>query len=240
MERLLHGAEVVEIQTLTHDVRSLSLRPLDPPRFLFVAGQYISIEVTEVKEGRARRNNRPYSIASPPEQPWIELCVNRVLKGPGSGYLHGLRVGDRMDFLPPMGDFTVKDDAETPLLFVATGTGIAPIRSMILHLIARGTTRPMTLYWGLRREEDLYYQEAFAALATQHATFRMVTTLSRASDAWRGARGRVTALLAERNHTQEGLEVYLCGSGAMIHDARALLIQQGLPKKSIHYERFFT
>ncbi len=239
-------AEVADIRPLTHDVREICLKPIHPPSLTFTAGQSISIEVNEAEDGPSRPNRRAYSIASAPgEDRAILLCANRIRGGPGSTYLYGLRVGDAVRFLPPMGFFTV-EAADTALLFVATGTGIAPIQSMIRHLLStgsprgnlRGSLRPMTLYWGLRHDRDLYYQEAFGALAKRHPHFRFTTTLSQPSHAWSGARGRVTQLLEALPET-DNLDVYLCGNGGMIKEARAILTQKGMPKTAIHYERFF-
>jgi ferredoxin-NADP reductase len=232
---------VAEIKKLTYDVKEISLKLIDPPKVEFIAGQYISIEVTEIKEGHARLNNRPYSIVSPPEESEVlKLCVNLVSGGPGSGYLHALNPGDKVAFLYPMGYFTVHDEATTSLLFVATGTGIAPIKSMILHLLRSGRTRPMTLYWGVRKEEDLYYQEEFASLAEQYPFFKYFTTLSRPSAGWRGMRGRVTEHLPEGIGSVENLEAYLCGNGEMIKEVRSLLIEKGIVRKSIHHEKFYN
>ena len=235
-----YTADLEKVEQRTHDVKTLHFRMVDPPRVAFIAGQFISIEITEVKDGRRRTNNRAYSIASAPEEiGQIDLCVNWVRGGPGSSYLHGLRPGDRMSFLPPMGDFTVKP-AGHALIFVATGTGIAPVRSMIRNRLAVGDPRPMRLLWGLRSEEDLYYQEEFSELSKRHPRFQSVTTLSKPSTAWTGARGRVTTLLPQYVKAVSDAQVYLCGGGAMIRDARALLQAAGLPKTAIHYEKFFN
>jgi len=235
------SSEVVEIKKLTYDVKEISLKLIDPPKVDFIAGQYISIEVTEMKDGHARLNNRPYSIVSPPEEDQVlKLCVNLVSGGPGSGYLHGLNPGDKVTFLYPMGYFTVHDEATTALLFVATGTGIAPIKSMILHLLRSGSARPMTLYWGLRKEEDLYYQEEFASLAAEYPFFKYFITLSRPSPGWQGRRGRVTEHLRQAVGSVENLEAYLCGNGEMIKEVRGLLIEKGIVRKSIHHEKFYN
>ncbi len=232
-------AEVVDIRRLTHDIKEICLGLIQPPSLRFTAGQYISIEITEVKDGHPRLNNRAYSIASAPEENTaILLCANLVRGGPGSTYLHGLRLGDPVRFLPPMGFFTVDEEAATALLFVATGTGIAPIQSMIRHLLLSGNQRPMTLYWGLRHEKDLYYQDAFTALSQQHPHFRFITTLSQPSASFTGVRGRVTHLLEALPQT-DNMDIYLCGNGGMIKEARAILTQKGMHRKSIHYERFF-
>ncbi|NKE72520.1 FAD-binding oxidoreductase [Candidatus Manganitrophus noduliformans] len=239
MQPVKCSAEVIDIRVLTHDVKEISLRMIDPPQLEFTAGQYISIEVTEMKDGHPRQNNRPYSIASSPEEKEIiTLCVNLVKGGPGSTQIHSLQMGDKLKFLYPLGYFTVKE-AATSLLFVATGTGIAPIKSMIVHLLRSGSRRPMTLYWGLRSEIDLYYQEAFTSLAKEYPFFKYCVTLSRPTDAWTGLRGRVTTLLPGLIQTVENLEAYLCGNGEMIKEVRTLLIEKGMPRKSVHYEKFY-
>jgi ferredoxin-NADP reductase len=235
-------AEVADIRLLTHEVKEICLKLIHPPSLTFTAGQSISVEVTEVpevKDGHPRLNRRTYSIASAPEEDRaVLLCANLVRSGPGSTHLHGLRSGDAVQFLPPMGFFTVDESATTALLFVATGTGIAPIQSMIRHLLFSGSLRPITLLWGLRHERDLYYQDAFEALARRHPNFCFTTTLSQPSHSWSGARGRVTHIL-EALPLADNLDVYLCGNSGMIKEARAVLTQKGMPKKSIHYERFF-
>lgn len=234
------SAEVIDIQELTHDVKEISLRMIDPPQVEFLAGQYISIEVTEIKEGHPRQNNRPYSLVSAPEEKEvIKLCVNLVKGGPGSTCLHSLRLGDKLTFLYPLGYFTVNETATTSLLFVATGTGIAPIKSMILHLLRSGSKRPMMLYWGLRSEIDLYYHEEFTALSKEHPFFQFAVTLSRPSDEWKGLKGRVTHLLPNLIQRVENLDAYLCGNGEMIKEVRAILLEKGMPRKSIHFEKFY-
>jgi len=251
-------AEVVEVIALTHDVREIGLKLIDPPKLQFVGGQYITIEITEVRHGHARLNNRPYSIVSPPhEMEAIRLCVNRVGEGPGSTYLHSLKQGDRLAFQPPAGFFTLDHQKTTALLFVATGTGIAPILSMIGSLFATGSVRPIMLHWGLRREEDLYYQELLAEWACQFPHFQYVTTLSQPSSLWQGPRGRVTdhlpkeiagwdhsltidpeSRLRHRWHVND-VDAYLCGHFDMIKEVRALLLSHGVAKTAIHFEKFY-
>lgn len=233
-------SKVVAIKQLTHDVKEIALELINPPKVVFKAGQYIAIEVTEIHNGKTRQNNRPYSIVSPPEEETvIKLCVNLVEGGPGSTYLHGLCVGDEVSFLHPFGYFTMNDEAETALLFVATGTGMAPIRSMIEHLLNRGIERPMMLFWGLRSERDLYYQDDFEVLSQKYPFFKIRTCLSQPSDNWQGLKGRVTELLLAQKIDIKNLEAYLCGNMSMIREVRACLIEQGMAKKAIHFEKFF-
>ena len=187
-----YTASVSRVRDLTHDVRELEMVLVEPKDLSFKPGQFISFEVP--KEGFPAPVVRPYSIASPPaQQGRVTLVFNLVAGGPGSTYLYGLRVGDRTTFKGPAGSFYLKDDGTRDLLFVATGTGIAPIRSMILAQLERGTPRAVTLFWGLRSQRDLYYQEEFRSLAHAVPQFSFITTLSQPEEGWTGATGRVTS-----------------------------------------------
>jgi len=220
-------AEVSRIQDLTHDVRALELRVLEPASITFKAGQFVSFEVP--KEGQPRLVTRPYSIASSPEQrDRILLVLNLVQGGPGSSYLFSLREGDQTSFKGPAGAFYLRDDETKDLLFVATGTGIAPIRSMILAQLQRAPARPVTLFWGLRSQRDLYWQDDLDALSAAHPRFTAVTTLSRPEPGWRGVHGRVTTLVEGRIASVSDLAVYLCGGSGMIKDVTATLHAKGL------------
>jgi CDP-4-dehydro-6-deoxyglucose reductase len=221
-----YTAEVSEIRDLTHDVREIRLRLVTPSEIQFRPGQFVSFEVAI--PGFPRPGMRPYSIASPPSQTaWIDLVLNLVSGGPGSSYLFGLRVGDRTQFKGPAGSFYLRDSTKD-LLFVATGTGIAPFRSMLATLHESRDPRPVTLYWGLRTERDLYYQVELSALAAAHPQFTFVPTLSRPTGQWRGRQGRVTELIEAAVPTVQNLEVYLCGNGGMIKDVTAILNHKGL------------
>lgn len=220
-------AEVSRIQDLTHDVRALELRVQEPAGITFKAGQFVSFEVP--KEGQPRLVTRPYSIASSPEQrDRILLVLNLVQGGPGSSYLFSLREGDRTSFKGPAGAFYLRDDETKDLLFVATGTGIAPIRSMILAQLQRAPDRPVTLFWGLRSQRDLYWQDELDALAAAHPRFTAVTTLSRPEPGWPGVHGRVTTLVEGRIASVTNLAVYLCGGSGMIKEVTARLHAKGL------------
>jgi len=223
----LFRATVCRIQDLTHDVRELDLRLAAPPTITFKAGQFISFEV-----GRNEKQQtiiRPYSIASPPSRPDVlTLLFNLVPGGPGSTYLFSLKEGEETQFKGPAGSFRLRDDPARDHLFVATGTGIAPIRSMLLALFERETAGSVTLYWGLRSQPDRYYQDELAAWAHAHPRFSIVTTLSRPEDGWQGERGRVTRLVDERIGSVKNLAVYLCGNSGMIQDVTGILQKKGL------------
>ena len=208
-------------------MREISFRLLAPPEISFKAGQFVSFDVVHPTFNRPV--TRPYSIASPPQQrDSITLLLNLIPGGPGSTYLFSLKEGDHTQFKGPTGAFYLRDDATRDLLFVATGTGIAPIRSMLLDRLERGPSRAVTLYWGLRSERDLYYQDELETLARRHANFSFLTTLSRPEGSWKGQTGRVTRLVDERIASVANLAVYLCGNSGMIKDVSAIISQRGL------------
>lgn len=220
-------AQVESIRDLTHDVRQLDLRLIEPTFIEFKPGQFISFEMPHPETGRLV--TRAYSIASPPSRPdVITLLFNRVSGGPGSTLLYGFKEGDTTDFKGPAGHFTLRDDPGRELLFIATGTGITPIWSMLLANAERPDPRSATLFWGLRSQRDLYYQDDLLALARTIPKMTTVLTLTRPEPGWTGETGRVQRLVEKRVASVANLGVYLCGSGGMIADVTATLQQKGL------------
>jgi CDP-4-dehydro-6-deoxyglucose reductase, E3 len=219
-------SKVSRVRDLTHDVRELELTLCEPKEIAFLAGQFISFEV--LKEGRPYPVTRAYSIASPPSTTDKVVLLFNLVPGPGSVYLFSLQEGDEVRFKGPAGAFHLRDDPGKRLLFVATGTGIAPFRSMILSRLERNRNQLLILFWGVRSERDLYYQDEFQDLAARHPQFSFVTTLSQAGPDWIGARGRVSSLVQERVTSVHDLAVYLCGNGQMIKDVTAMIQAKGL------------
>ena len=220
-------AQVESIKNLTHDVRQLDLRLIEPRTITFKPGQFISFEMPDPQTGRLL--TRAYSIASQPSRSGIiTLLFNLVSGGPGSGFLFHLKAGEKTHFKGPAGHFYLRDDPERELLFVASGTGIAPIRSMLMANAESHNPRSATLFWGLRSQQDLYDQEELAELTKRTPTLTAVTTLSRPDPGWSGESGRVLRLIEERITSVKNLAVYLCGNSAMIADATSLLQKKGL------------
>ena len=230
------SAKVAAVRDLTHDVRQIDIALIDPPRIDFVAGQFVSFEID--RPGFPTPATRPYSIASPPHHAdRIELVLNRVPGGPGSTYLFGLREGSLTTFKGPVGTFTLHENTRD-VLFVATGTGIAPIRSMLWSLAGRASTRRITLFWGLRSERDLYYVDELAVLRRQLPNLSATITLSQPTGGWDGSVGRVSPLVTDAVTTVSNLEVYLCGNGGMIRDVRNIMRQKGLCP--IYTEQYYS
>jgi CDP-4-dehydro-6-deoxyglucose reductase, E3 len=219
-------ATVDRVRDLTHDVRELGLRLREPKDIQFKAGQFISFNLTP--PGGERLMIRPYSIASPPnESDRITLVFNRVQGGRGSTYLFNLREGDAVAFEGPQGSFYLRERMRN-VLFVATGTGIAPIRSMLLDLVNNGYTGAATLYWGLRSQRDVYYQQEFEALAVRYPHVSFAIALSRPDAGWQAYAGRVTGLVDARVTSVKNVDVFLCGNHAMIRDVTQIIQAKGL------------
>ena len=220
-------AQVESIKNLTHDVRQLDLRLIEPKTIAFKPGQFISFEMPHPRTGHLV--TRAYSIASQPSRSDVmTLLFNLVPGGPGSGLLFDLHAEDKTHFKGPAGHFYLREDPGRELLFIASGTGIAPIRSMLLANAEGPDPRPATLLWGLRSQRDLYYQEELVNLIRQTPTLTAVTTLSRPDPGWSGESGRVLRLIEERIASVKNLSVYLCGNSAMISDSMHLLQKKGL------------
>lgn len=220
-------AKVIAVRQLTHDVRQIDLRLVDPPDIRFKAGQFISFDVPDPRTGRTV--TRPYSIVSPPSSTQtISLLLNLVPHGPGSTYLFGLREGDDTSFIGPAGNFYLREDPTRDVLFVATGTGIAPLRSMLLANAERPMPSRTTLFWGLRSQRDLYYQDELARLSRDLDGQAYIIALSRPEPGWEGHSGRVTTLVEQHIDDVKRLAVYLCGNSGMITEVTRIIQAKGL------------
>jgi ferredoxin-NADP reductase len=229
---LQYTARLEDKQVLNEKFTQFSFELTQPNELAFASGQYVSIQVTE------RGDRRSYSISSSPGiNHGFELLVEPIPNGLGSTYLQNLKFGDEIKILAPMGRF-VLDDTNQAFTFIATGSGLAPYRSMVLDLLqVKRDTRPITLYWGLRHAEELVYQDEFQQLATVFPNFKFHPVLSQAPQEWPLCRGRVTDCLAVHSLTPNS-GYYLCGSDKMLQDMMVLLAQRGIAPTQIHHEKF--
>lgn len=230
--------EVVALENLTHDVKSLRIALQDGP-IDFQAGQYVNLFLPGIDAARA------FSIANPPsDDGHVELQIRRVPGGAATSYVHEtLKVGDRLKLAGPQGRFIVRKSRGGPLLFLAGGTGVSSPRSMILDLLDEGYAEPITLVHGVRTQADLYGRAEFEELAKRHKNFCYVPALSHEPEdsAWAGARGFVHDVAkAIFSGSFEGSTAYLCGPPPMIEASIATLMQGRLFEKHIFTERFFT
>lgn len=205
--------------------------------FAFTPGQFISV----IDRDDGKEVTRAYSIASPRGGNRFALCLNRVEDGIVSPWLFRLRPGDELEVHEPLGYFTLRHPGRRAV-FVATGTGIAPFRSMLLDHLPR-TQPEVNLLFGVRYEHGLLYREELEDLARQYSTFRFLPTITRPDSSWTGRTGRVQAHLDEALaiRTPEELatiDVYICGLREMVDDVRKELKQRGLDRKQIIYEKY--
>ena len=204
----------------------MTLRLLEPPELHFQPGQSISFEIPTSRSFKPLI--RHYSLASPPSHSKsLVLLLNSGSHGLGSTYLLKQREKDEVFFSGPSGTFHLHEDSDRDILFVATGTGIAPFRSMLYTLFESSVSRSVTLFWGLRSEQDLYYQDELAALSQRHPNFSFVITLSGSQKDWRGTRGRVTQLV-EAIPSVKNLAVYLCGNRRMVAEVTHIIQTKGV------------
>lgn len=208
---------------------------LDEP-LPFAAGQFVNLAVPEAKP----RGERSYSVYSSPLEPGVlQLCIKLFEGGAASEYLRLRRQGDVMQVRGPFGVFTLGENPD-PVVFIATATGIAPFRSMLLERAASRVhdTRKYRMYFGVRSQEDLFALDDLAGLARDLPDFACTVCLSRPEAGWAGFTGRVTAALA-LDYPNPAEHFYLCGNGAMIEETRELLKSRGLDRKRIHVEKYY-
>lgn len=214
---------------------SVSFELLEPNLMEFQAGQYVSIKVDDAG------TRRSYSIASRPDiSHGFELAVDITPGGVGSLFLKDVPIGTEVEVLGPMGAFVVEDmPTEKALVFVGTGSGIAPLRSMIFdQLQVKGDTRPMKLHWGLRFVDSLFWEDEFQDLVESFSNFSFDPVISRAVEGWPLCRGRVTDCLEMHEPLAEA-GYYLCGGKPMIESVTELLTNKGVAAEHIHHEKFF-
>ncbi|MEC8220859.1 MAG: FAD-dependent oxidoreductase [Nanoarchaeota archaeon] len=236
-------AIISQIKELTPDVKHFELTLKDEMEFK--AGQFINLAFEE--EGTLVR--KPYSIASHPHDPKkIELCIKLVPNGKLTPHLWKKEEGFEVEVMGPLGLFNldkVKAIEETDeltselkpqLLFIGTGTGIAPLRSMIKELIANEEDYQMTLLFGVRHEGHHCYEDEFKNLEILSPNFKYIPIVSRPTETWEGRIGHVQNNLdsIQADNTQ----VYICGLPLMVEETTQKLLEKGFTKEQIHAEKY--
>jgi ferredoxin-NADP reductase len=205
--------------------------------FHFTPGQFVSV----IDRADGKEVTRAYSIASPRDGNRFELCLNRVPDGIVSPYLFDLKPGDEVEMGEPLGYFTLRHPGHRAV-FIATGTGIAPFRWMLLDHLPKTHPR-ITLLFGVRYERGLLYRDEFETLQRHYPNFRFLPTITRPGDAWTGRTGRVQAhlddaLAIQGFEDQSTIDVYICGLKEMVDDVRRELKARGFDRKQIIYEKY--
>lgn len=235
-----YDTTVSRVVDLTPTIKAIYLKTDKPLHFQ--AGQYVQLVIPGVEGGRA------FSVANAPKQVVatgeIELNVRIVKDGAGTTWLHqNLKAGEPLRISGPYGRFFVRQSARQPMVFMAGGSGLSSPRSMILDLLASGSTLPITLIYGQRSRDELYYDAEFRALEQQHPHFRYVPALSDAAPEsdWNGARGFVHEVAKEHfKNNFSGHSAYLCGPPVMVEACIATLMQGRLYERDIYTEKFLS
>ena len=224
---------VQKLERLADDVIVLHLKLPANERLQFLAGQYIEFLL---KDG----SRRSFSMGNPPHaDEHIELHVRHVPGGQFTDHVFGrMKERDILRLEGPLGTFFLREDSAKPVIFVASGTGFAPIKSVIEHALHKGITRPMTLYWGGRRPRDLYMD----ALPRQWPiTYVPVVSDALPEDRWAGRTGFVHRAVMEDFPDLSAHQVYACGVPLMVEAARRDFTGRcGLAEEEFHADSFTT
>jgi len=235
MPRRVLGLNVLDKQRLAPDVMRLVLQPPAGRPLMYLAGQYLDVLL-------AGGRRRAFSIANAPHLgPAIELHVRHVAGGDFTNFVfNDLALGDVLRVEGPLGTFVPREDSERPMLFVAGGTGFAPVKALIEHFLHLGTRRPMTLYWGARAPEELYLRALPQRWAEQSSILKfnaVVSDLERLGDS--GLRGGLVHEAVLEDHADlAGFDVYMSGPPALIDAGRRSFVDAGLPEDRLFYDSF--
>ena len=212
---------VNQLERAAHDVTILKLQLPSTEKFKFKAGQYIEFLLKDNKR-------RAYSMASAPhEEGPLELHIRHLPGGTFTDVVFGvdptkaLKEKDILRFEGPLGSFFLREDSDKPIIFIASGTGFAPIRAIVEHIRHEGIERPITLYWGGRRPSDLYKDALCKEWESTIKNFKYVPVISDAlpEDNWQGRTGFVHAAAVADFPDMSGHQVYACGAPIVISSA---------------------
>jgi len=232
-------AEVVANEPVTHDMRHLVLKLIEPTELRFFPGQYVDIEVPGSQESRS------FSMAntSSKDSGQLEFVIKIYPNGLFSGLLADrLAIGDRLDVTGPFGVFTLREGVDNALIFVGGGAGMAPILSLLRSMVERQETRRATYYYGARTRKDLCFDKELRSLEETLPNFRYVPALSDADDdqEWDGETGLITEVVRRQEGDLTGAHAYVCGPPPMVEAAIPVLSELGVEDKRIYYDKFTT
>jgi len=235
-----YKARVESIIDKTYDIKEFRLGLIEPSEIDFRAGQYIQIK-TKPYEKIKETVSRAYSVSSvPSEKTGIEIIVRLVPGGICTTFMHEyLRVGDEVILSGPYGDFYLREDADD-YIFIAGGSGLAPIKSMIFDILEKRIDKNMIFFFGAGSKKDLYYYEMFKELDNKHENFNYVPALSRpdVDDKWDGEIGLITDIVSRYVDDEMKNHAYLCGSPGMLDACINILKSKGFTDQTIFYDKF--
>lgn len=221
---------VQQMVKLTDDVMVLYLKLPANERLQFLAGQYIDIQLKDDKP-------RSFSLANAPhDDEYLELHIRNI---PGGAFTHHvfneMKERDILRIKGPLGHFFLREDSDKPILFVASGTGFAPVKAIVEHALQIGVNRPMHIYWGVRKEADFYMLDKIKEWEAQGIKFTPVVS----DEPWAGRGGFVHEAVLEDYADLSGYQVYACGAPVVVEAAhRDFTAQRGLPQDEFFSDAF--
>jgi propane monooxygenase reductase subunit len=228
--------EVVRVEPVTHDMRSLVVRLLEPDEIKFFPGQYMDFTVPGTQETRS------FSMANTPNRDGLFEFVIRLYPGGLFSQLLAdkLQPGDQLEVEAPFGTFTLREGRSNDLVFLGGGAGMAPVLGLLRSMAERDVQRRVTFYYGARTARDLCFSDELAELGARLPSFTYVPALSEptAGDGWTGETGLITEVVRRRESTLEGFDAYVCGPPPMVDAAITTLAALGVPDNAIFYDKF--
>ena len=228
MQARQHKARVTAVKQLSPAVKGITVQ-VGEKNFHFLPGQFVMAAQEEYPSV-----SRAYSIAAAQDNNHIELCIKILEKGALSSALNKIKEGDQLLIDGPYGKFVLQE-AQEDLIFIAGGTGIAPIRAMLQALWKQGKKNEMWLFYRFKEQESYLYREEWEAAAQERKNFHLIPS-TRGSSQWKGETDRPQLLLKKYIATPEGKEVYVCGSPEMVREISADLLDQGFTREQLHRE----
>jgi propane monooxygenase reductase subunit len=228
---------VVANEPVTHDLRHLVVRLVEPEEIKFFPGQYMDFQVP------GHDATRSFSMANTPNRDGLFEFVIKVYPGGlFSSLLPSIQIGDRLGVEGPFGAFRLRESSSADLLFVGGGAGIAPLLALLRSMSERGIERKVTFYYGARTRRDLCFREELDRLQEELPGLTFVPALSEptADDGWEGETGLITDVVARREAALAGVDAYVCGPPPMVEAAIGTLIRLGRSEDHIFYDKFTT
>lgn len=227
---------VEKLEKRADDVMVVKIKLPASERLQFLAGQYIDFQL---KGGKSRS----YSLANPPhDDALLELHIRHVPGGLFSDQVFStLKERDILRLKGPLGSFFIREESDKPMIFVAGGTGFAPIKGMLEHAFSEHTDRELVLYWGVRSLRDLYMAELPQRWLAERPNFSFIPVLSDPApeDAWQGRTGYVHDAVLADFADLSGYQVYACGAPIMVDSAReAFVATRALPEDEFFADSF--
>lgn len=226
-------AKVVRMTRLSEDVMQLLVKLPESERLRYRAGQYVDFLLAQGKR-------RAFSIANPPhEDALLEFHIKRIDGGRFTEHVFSeMSEKELLRIEGPHGSFYLREDSDRPIIMLATGTGFGPVKAIVEHAIAEGSTRPIHLYWGARSRDGLYMDALVRGWSEHHPHIHYIPVLSRPDADWQGRTGHVQDIALADFDDLRDFEVYACGHPAMVYAAKRLMMEKGLDPEHCFSDAF--